>query len=97
MVAGWQINVSTPPRLSARVQSLTDSSTILAASSEPTSNETMPPKPCCCVLPGRAVDATSSRGSKPCEPSDALPGMQQPRDPTYRAVPCAALTFSYRG
>jgi hypothetical protein len=36
---------STPPRLSPKVQSLTPSSTFFAFSSEPVSNDTIPPNP----------------------------------------------------
>ena len=48
IVAGWQIKLSTPPRLSAKVQTFTASKTVRAASSDPTSNDTMLPKPFCC-------------------------------------------------
>ena len=48
IVAGCEISVSTPPRLSASVQRRTDSNTVRAFSSDPTSKATIPPKPFCC-------------------------------------------------
>ena len=44
--AGCEQRLSTPPRLSARDMRCTPFSTRRAASSEPTSNESIPPNPC---------------------------------------------------
>src|SRR5262249_365978 len=65
MEAGWQMSVSTPPRLSASAISSTRLQTSRAASNVPTSNESMPPKPricrvasACCGRPGRPGENT---------------------------------------
>ena len=49
-LAGCEMSVSTPPRLSARAISRTLPSTSRERSSEPTSNEMRPPNPCICRL-----------------------------------------------
>ena len=50
IVAGCEMSDSTPPRLSPKVHSFTPSKTFLAFSSEPVSNDTMPPKPVWCLF-----------------------------------------------
>src|SRR5687767_12185846 len=49
MIAGCEIRVSTPPRLSASDISFNRLSTVLALSSEATSKEINPPKPFICL------------------------------------------------
>ena len=60
IVAGWEIKVSTPPRLSASAISRTLFSSRPAASSDPSSNASIPPNPricraasACCGCDGR--------------------------------------------
>ena len=55
MVAGWEMSVSTPPRLSASAHSRTELSSRRAASSDPRSNAIMPPNPRICVRGQRVL------------------------------------------
>ena len=50
IVAGCEISDSTPPRLSASAWRVTPFSSRRAASSDPSSNASMPPKPRICFL-----------------------------------------------
>ena len=75
IVAGWEMRLSTPPRLSASASSRTLLSSRRAASSDPRSNESMPPKPFICRARQRVLRMRrQARDRRPAAPSGAPPG-----------------------
>ena len=75
IVAGWEMSVSTPPRLSASASSRTLLSSRRAASSDPRSNDEHAAEArASAAAPARAADASAGPGSRRAAPSDAPPG-----------------------